>query len=169
MSRTVKARWLALQDDGLSPSADVAEVLRCSDSYVQYLRRQSVSPPDVRCSHCGFLDDEKIPIGDDGVCLWCREIVAGRDPRDLYDSGTWQAETDWRGDHDPGDLLRQALRDRIVRDGQGIVGAAAQIGVTEAWLGNFLRGRGCRLDRDKIDLLVRYLDISVEQVRELLA
>lgn len=166
--KPVKERWLALNDDGLLPSREVAEALGCSASYVQILRRQSVSPGQIKCTRCGFLHEDKIPVGEDGLCLWCREMVAGRDPRALYDSGAWQAETDWRGIRDPGEVLRQALYERIALNSQSIAGAATQMKVSEGCLGNFLRGRHLRPQPQSLERMAQYLDVPVEEIQALL-
>ena len=168
MSRkSIRARWLALEDDGTSLSSDVAEALDCSLSYVQYLRRQVEIACQARCSRCGFLHEEKIPVGDDGMCLWCRETVAGRDPRDLYESRAWMAEIDWRGNIEPVDRLREALRERMGR--QSIVGAAAEMGMPANSLGNFLRGTARRPALQTLEKYAQYLDVPIEQVRAAVA
>lgn len=164
----IRDRWEALGDDGSAPSADVAGMLDCSLAYVQYLRRQVALPARRRCRRCDFFEDEKRPIDQNGLCLWCSMEIAGENLRDFYENGDWQAAIDWRGDPTPGEELREALRERMHQCGHAKFEAAAQMGLDRRRLYDFLGGRINGVTVPTLTAFASYLGVPVAQAREML-
>ena len=97
-----RSKWgkiLARQDDGQRPVRQVAAEVGCSESVVYYWRRVRVAIAErareeekrgitqVHCTRCGFLGEEQNPIGQSGLCLYCRLIMRGVNLLHWYASG----------------------------------------------------------------------------------
>ena len=123
-----------------------------------------------RCSRCEFLHDEKIPVGEDGLCLWCRLTLAGVDLRDFYTSGEWMEEIEWRGEETPGDELRLCIRKRMKKNGDTVKAVANLYGIGTNGLYSYMNKVDCYVPHLSVRLatvLGKYLDISIGQVVEL--
>jgi hypothetical protein len=90
---------LAEKDTDLSRVATaVAAEVGCSPGAVEYWRRARVAIAEmeeakrkgsgtVHCTRCGFLGDEENPIGQSGLCLYCRLQMRGVNLLWWYSSG----------------------------------------------------------------------------------
>lgn len=125
----------------------------------------------LRCRRCEFLDDERVPIGEDGLCLWCRMALTGVDTHEFYTSGAWMGEIEWRGDETRGNALRQRIRERMAECGDTTIRSVAlQCDVSETTLGNYMSKRNRREDYMSAKIvaaMVDYLVLPIEQVMEL--
>lgn len=79
-------------NDGWGGSVDVlAEQMGVSASLVYRVlvqwRRDHVREEAGRCTRCGFLGEERNPIGAGGVCLWCELEQAGMSVLEFHQSG----------------------------------------------------------------------------------
>jgi len=96
------SKWrevLAEKDTDLSRVATaVAAEVGCSPGAVEYWRRARVAIAEmeeakrkakgtVHCTRCGFLEDEENPIGQSGLCLYCRLQMRGVNLLQWYASG----------------------------------------------------------------------------------
>lgn len=123
-----------------------------------------------RCSRCEFLHEERIPVGEDGLCLWCRMALAGVDPHDFYTSGEWMNEIEWRGDETPGDALRRRIRERMGERGDTIKRIAQRCGICESGLFGYMHKVDRRATQLPIGMargLAQYLDMPIEQLVKL--
>jgi len=95
-----------------------------------------------RCSRCGFLDEPRIPVGDeDGLCLWCRLALEGVSLAAFYESGDWQNESDWRGyEPSPEEILREQVQATRKKRSHTVAEVARQIGVEPSYLSSVLSG-----------------------------
>lgn len=50
-------------------------------------RRENVRAGEGRCTRCGFLGEERNPIGEDKLCLWCELEQAGMSVLEFHQSG----------------------------------------------------------------------------------
>lgn len=93
--RTTKtARVMELLRNGWAdrPMVEIAQEVGCSVSLVQVVRRRrwdgGLEVKDGRhCERCEFMGWERNPVGDDGLCLWCRLETQGFDLRELFENG----------------------------------------------------------------------------------
>lgn len=122
-----------------------------------------------RCERCGFASDEKSPVGNDGICLWCRLFVNGIDCQTFYTSGAWQEVIAWRGDPTPGEALRVMICEERERRGDTLERVAELTGLGLSRIALFLgkRSRKPRLRIDMVEGLAGYLSLPVERVIEL--
>ena len=96
------AEVLARVDDGQRSCRQVAREVGCSESAVYYWRHErprrtemererarlaKMGRERVKCTRCGFLGDEENPIGQSGLCLYCRLQMRGVNLLHWYASG----------------------------------------------------------------------------------
>ena len=98
------SKWreiLAEKDTDLTRFAsEVAREAGCSPGAVEYWRHARVAIAEmeeaerkrkanepVHCTRCGFLGEEQNPIGQSGLCLYCRLIMRGVNLLHWYESG----------------------------------------------------------------------------------
>ena len=123
-----------------------------------------------RCERCGFLSDEKIPVGDDGLCLWCRLTVEGCDWAEFYESGDWMEAIDWRGDVLPGDQVREMIRRHRREAGHTWADVEEMIGSRGRHsIQYFMRCTQVTwLSVSTVEAIARYLGCSVEEISDVL-
>jgi len=102
----VRAQIIELLDQsgGTMPTCEIISRVGCSKAWVQDCRRQWRSDrgldrrqnrTEVRCQRCGFLGWKENPLGEDGLCLWCRLESEGRDLREMAESGRLRELAGW--------------------------------------------------------------------------
>ena len=175
---SIQERWAAL-DDGTMTALEVGKRVGCSARSVKQWRAERREREKLRlslsgegesvevCSKCGFPDSEKVPVGDDGLCLWCRGMAQGVNLAEFYTSGAWQEVVEWRGSGSRGDDLRDLIREEKKRRGEEWVQVARWMGVSLSALSNYLEGRRTRITFEIAEGFGEYLGLSGEQVIEM--
>jgi hypothetical protein len=130
-------------------------------------KRQAEIEGKLRCRRCRFFGDEKVPIGDDGLCLWCRLALQDIVPADFYESGAWREVVAWRGDESPLDRLREQLWAEKLRRGHTWIQIADAMGVIYSSLMSFMVSCQREMPTNLARGFARYLDVPVEQILEL--
>ena len=94
------SKWrviLEKADDG-RPAQEIAKEVGCSQGAVLYWRSERVriaawegkkkaGEGERRCTRCGLAGEEQNPIGQSGLCLWCRLEIRGVSLLRWYASG----------------------------------------------------------------------------------
>jgi len=86
-------RIVALLEDGWEErsTVEIAREVGCHLTTVQRWKRRWLGEQGreerKRCSRCGILGDEENPVGEEGLCLWCRVEEAGWCVRDWLEAG----------------------------------------------------------------------------------
>lgn len=175
---SIQERWAGL-DDGTMTAVEVGNRMGCSGRSVTRWRKERREREKLRlslsgegeevelCSNCGFPESEKVPVGADKLCLWCRGMALGVDLASFYMSGAWQEVVEWRGDGSRGDSLRDLIRGEKERRGEEWVQVARWMGVSLSVLSNYLRGSRTRITLVIAEGFGDYLGMSGEQVLEM--
>ena len=88
-SHTNKARILHLKEE--MDDSHIAKKIGCPRSYVRLVLRQAAAEEQARdrtrCIRCTFLAEERNPVGEDGLCLYCTLQIANINLLDYHESG----------------------------------------------------------------------------------
>lgn len=101
--RKSKRRILELTGEGRKPGEIAAEVGLPKWRVGMVLRQvehERYAEGRRRCGRCGFLEEERNPVGKNGVCLWCRLEGLGVNLLEWHESGAaveWASSGCWLG------------------------------------------------------------------------